>query len=71
MPEKAITIFEALLKQQPDNPSVILNLGYAYQDADFKKKAIECFQQVIATTAPDTPYAQKAQQALSEIRNTV
>jgi tetratricopeptide (TPR) repeat protein len=71
MPEKAITIFEALLKQQPDNPSVILNMGHAYQDACLIERAVECFQQVIAMSAPDTPYAQKARQALSEIRNTV
>ena len=70
-PDKAITIFEALIKQQPDNPSIILNMGYAYQDAGFTEKAVECFHQVIATTASSTSYAQKAQQALSKIRDIV
>jgi tetratricopeptide (TPR) repeat protein len=70
-PGRAMAIFESLLQQQPDNPSVVLNLGYACQDAGDAERAGDCFRRVMAMTAPDTPYARKAQQALSDMQSTV
>jgi tetratricopeptide (TPR) repeat protein len=66
-PDKAIAIFEGLLQRQPDNPSAVLNIGLACQDAGLLERAFECFRQVVAMTAPDTPYAQKARRALGDM----
>jgi tetratricopeptide (TPR) repeat protein len=67
---KRAAAFEKLALAEPDDPTVLFQLGQAAIDALQNEKAIDAFERYLAA-APDGEYAESAQQALDQLTGNV